>query len=77
MRICMVMSIPFPPEEGIGYHVYNLSKKLIEKGHKVTIITRGSWNKTLREYIDGIEVIKPRFIPIYPFYLHLHEFEHL
>lgn len=66
------MSLPFPPEEGIGNYVYNLSKKLIERGHKVTIITRGSWNKTEHEVIDGIEVIKVRFIPLYPFYIHLH-----
>ncbi len=72
MHICYIMSTPFPPEEGIGNYVYGISKKLIEKGHKVTVITRGSWNKTQREVIDGIEVIKVRFIPVYPFYVHLH-----
>lgn len=66
------MSSPYPPEEGIGNYVSNLSKMLIEKGHKVTIITRGSWNKTQREVIDGVEVIKVQFIPLYPFYIHLH-----
>ena len=72
MHICYIISAPYPPEEGIGNYVYNLSKKLIEKGHKVTIITRGSLNKTQREVIDGVEVIKVRFIPLYPFYIHLH-----
>ncbi|HEC80951.1 MAG TPA: glycosyltransferase family 1 protein, partial [Thermoplasmatales archaeon] len=72
MRICMVISTPFPPEEGIGYYTYNLSKKLIEKGHQVVVITRGFWSKTQRESIDDIEVIKAPFIPIYPFYIHVH-----
>jgi len=72
MHICIVFSTPFPPREGIGNYVYGLSTKLIEKGHKVTVITRGSWNKTQREVIDGIDVIKAPFIPIYPFYIHVH-----
>ena len=72
MHICIIMSLQIPPEEGIGNYVHSLSIKLIEKGHKVTIITRGNWNKTEREVIDGIEIIKVRFIPMYPFYIHLH-----
>lgn len=72
MKICMVISTPFPPKEGIGYHTYYLSKKLIEKGHKVVVITRGSWRKTQRFFFDEIEVIKVPFIPIYPFYIRLH-----
>jgi len=72
MHVCNVISEPFPPAEGIGNYVYSLSTKLIEKGHKVTVITRGSWNKTQREVIDGIEVIRAPFIPIYPFYIHIH-----
>lgn len=72
MHICTIMSCPFPPEEGIGNYVYGLSRELIKKGHKVTIITRGGWNKTQREVIEGIEVFKVRFIPLYPYYIHLH-----
>lgn len=74
MKICMVISTPFPPREGVGYYAYNLSKKLIEKGHKVIIITRGSFNKTQRKVFDGIDVISAPFIPIYPFYLKIHGF---
>lgn len=67
------MSAAFPPEEGIGNYVYRLSKKLIENGHKVTIITRGSWKKTQKEVIDDIDVFRVRFIPLYPVYIHLHK----
>jgi glycosyltransferase involved in cell wall biosynthesis len=72
MHICHVISVPFPPEEGIGNYVHNLSTKLIEKGHKVTVITRGNIGATQRESIDGINVIRAPFIPIYPFYIHFH-----
>jgi len=68
----MLISTPFPPEEGIGNYVYNLSNKLIEKGHKVTVITRGSWKKIQKENIDGIKTIKVIYIPIYPFYILIH-----
>lgn len=73
MKICMILSTPFPPKEGIGYYTYNLSKKLIEAEHKVVVITRGSWTKNQREVFDDIEVIRIPFIPIYPFYLQIHE----
>jgi glycosyltransferase involved in cell wall biosynthesis len=67
-----VISVPYPPVEGIGIYVHNLSKIMVEKGHKVTIITRNLWNKTQREVIDNVEVIRAQFIPIYPFYIHVH-----
>lgn len=73
MRICMVMSLPFPPEEGIGYHVYNLSKKLIERGHEITVITRGSLTRET-DFLDGIEILKVPFIPLYPFHVTIHGF---
>lgn len=72
MNICMIMSTPFPPEEGIGNYVYGLSSKLINLGHKVTIITRGNLFKTRREFIDDICVIKPPFFPLYPFHMQFH-----
>jgi glycosyltransferase involved in cell wall biosynthesis len=64
----------FPPNcGGIGYYVYNLSKKLVERGHTVTVITRGIWNKSyIHEKIDGISLYKIRFIAIYPFHVRLH-----
>ena len=72
MKICMVISTPFPPEEGIGYYTYNLSKKLIDKGHEIIVITRGSWNEIQEKLIEDIKVIKAPFLPLYPFYLHIH-----
>lgn len=67
----MIISTPFPPEEGIGFYVYNLSKKLIERGHEVTVITRGSI-KTQKEVLEGINIIKVLFLPVYPFHVQFH-----
>lgn len=67
----MLMSTPFPPEEGIGYYVYNLSKMLISKGHEVTVVTRGR-NKILTVDLQGIKVVKLPFIGLYPFHVQLH-----
>ena len=73
MRIGMVVG-EFPPNcGGIGSYVYNLSKKLVERGHTVTVITRGIWNKShIHEKIDGIAIYRVRFIPVYPFHVRLH-----
>lgn len=72
MKICMVISTPFPPEEGIGSYVYGLSKQLIKKGNDVTIITRGSYKKTHKGKIDDINIIRVSYLPLYPFYLYIH-----
>jgi glycosyltransferase involved in cell wall biosynthesis len=65
----------FPPSSGgIGYYVYNLSKGLIRKGHKVTVITRGSTRKIEKDVIDGIDVFKVTFFPLYPFHMTIHGF---
>ena len=56
----------FPPElGGVANYVYNLSKALLEKGHNITVITRGS-TVTREENVSGIRVIRAAFLPIYP-----------
>jgi len=67
----MVMSTPFPPEEGIGYYVYNLSKTLMRKGHTVTVVTRGGLTTGIDSF-EGVKIIRAPFVPVYPFHVHLH-----
>ena len=63
----------FPPESGgISYYVYNLSRKLFERGNEVTVLTRGSTNKTTKEVVDGIQVFKVSFFPVYPLHNWIH-----
>jgi glycosyltransferase involved in cell wall biosynthesis len=72
MRIFMLISTSIPPEEGIGYYAFNLSKNLIKKGHTVTIATRGNFKYETYEF-EGINIIKAPFIPIYPFHVNIHQ----
>ena len=74
MRICIVTSAKLPPEEGIGNYVFGLSKELKRQGHQITIVTRGAWGGNKQETLDGINVIKVRFAPLYPIYMRLHGF---
>ncbi len=72
MRICMVLSTPLPPREGIGFYVWNLAGYLTRRGHQVHLITRGGAGPTTCEVVDGITVWRPTFLPVYPFHVHLH-----
>ena len=66
LRICMISS-EFPPHSaGIGNVVYHLAKALIEKGHKVVVITRGNWKGSKIRLIEGIKVYELPFIPFFP-----------
>jgi len=72
MRIGMIMSVPFPPGEGIGFYVWHLARNLTQLGHGVQIITRGNVGPTRREVVEGIPVWWVRFWPTYPLHVHLH-----
>ena len=58
---------------GIGNYIYNLSKILIKRGYKVTILTRGSiFRKCYTTKLDAIGIWKIRYFPIYPFHVRVH-----
>jgi len=72
MHIAMITR-EFPPNSGgIGYYVYYLSKKLCERGYKISIITRGSINKTTKEELNGIDLYQASFLPVFPFHIFIH-----
>jgi len=72
MRICVITSANFPPEEGIGNYIYNMSKEFIRKGNQVTIITRGSSSKINEENFEGIRLYRVPFFPLYPIHVQIH-----
>lgn len=37
----MVTSAPHPPIEGIGFHIKNLERELIQRGHQITVLHNG------------------------------------
>ena len=74
MKICMYSS-EFPPDlGGRSTYVYNLSKRLLERGHEVTVVARGSRRSTYSENIDGIVVYRVQYIPFYPFPFLIHDY---
>jgi glycosyltransferase involved in cell wall biosynthesis len=72
MRICLITSSPLPPEEGVGFYVWNLARKIAQRGHSVQIITRGIPGRTTRECIGNIIVWRVTFAPLYPLHVHIH-----
>jgi glycosyltransferase involved in cell wall biosynthesis len=72
MNICIIFSTPFPPREGIGFYVWNLSNHLVKKGHQVHLITRGSSQPLSKKVENGITIWRPRFFPVYPYHAHIH-----
>lgn len=60
----------FPPYSGgVGYYVYNLSKRLVESNNNVTIITcKRNSNQMYQEFVEGICIRRVPFYPIYPFH---------
>jgi len=74
MKICMVLSTPFPPCDGIGYHVYSLSKELIRAGHEITVITRDQIGSEQVGTLEGIKIFRGPFLPTYPVHIGTHQF---
>ncbi|MGD9131076.1 MAG: glycosyltransferase family 4 protein [Candidatus Bathyarchaeota archaeon] len=72
MNIVIITSAAFPPREGVGNHIFNVSKNLVARGNEVTIVTRGHRGEKYASKLDGITIYRPHFFPIYPFHVHIH-----
>lgn len=56
-RICMVSDFFYPNMGGVESHIYQLSQCLIEKGHKVVIVTHAyGRRKGVRYLTNGLKV---------------------
>jgi glycosyltransferase involved in cell wall biosynthesis len=64
----------FPPAAGgISWGVYRISKKLTERGHRVTVVTRGSPEGMTKEYCDGVTVYRLPYLHVYPIHVKIHQ----
>ena len=68
----MLTSASFPPREGMGFYIWNLSHCLVQQSHQVQIITRGGFPSTRQEVVAGITIWRLPYLPLYPFHIHLH-----
>ena len=74
MHICYCYHVFYPVKGGVEENIINVSRELIKKGNRVTVVTSNIPNRPNKEFIHGIEVIrtKPLFsifkTPIMPEY---------
>ncbi|KAI4176666.1 MAG: hypothetical protein LQ343_000958 [Gyalolechia ehrenbergii] len=65
-NIAMVSDFFFPQPGGVESHIYQLSTKLIDRGHKVVIITHAYEGRTGVRYLtNGLKVYHVPFFVIY------------
>ncbi|KAH8745139.1 glycosyltransferase family 4 protein [Hyaloscypha finlandica] len=65
-NIAMVSDYFFPQPGGIESHIYQLSTKLIDRGHKVIVITHAYEGRTGVRYLtNGLKVYHVPFLVIY------------
>lgn len=65
-NVCMVSDFFYPNMGGVESHIYQLSECLIERGHKVIVVTHAYGNRTGVRYLtNGLKVY---YIPMQPFY---------
>jgi len=70
MNILMLFSTDIPPCEGIASHIIGLAGRLRDRGHNITLMTRGGWQRKVEFEYDGFRVIKVPFYPLYPFHIY-------
>jgi phosphatidylinositol glycan class A protein len=65
-HIAMVSDFFFPQPGGVESHIYQLSTKLIDRGHKVVVITHAYEGRTGVHYLtNGLKVYHVPFLVIY------------
>lgn len=65
-NIAMVCDYFFPQPGGVESHIYQLSTKLIDRGHKVVVITHAYEGRTGVHYLtNGLKVYHVPFLVIY------------
>lgn len=71
MHVGVLYSTPFPPTEGIGFYVHRLATKLVDRGHEVTLVTRGGLTGEV-DTENGLTVVKAPYVPVYPIHVDIH-----
>lgn len=75
MHVCFVTSLSDYDIGGIfGAIIVNVGRRLCQRGHQVSVITRGRVGQTTVEERDGMTLYRVPFIPVYPWHVHLHGF---
>ncbi|XP_020610939.1 N-acetylglucosaminyl-phosphatidylinositol biosynthetic protein-like [Orbicella faveolata] len=65
-NICMVSDFFFPNMGGVESHIYQLSQCLIERGHKVVVVTHAYGERSGVRYLTNY--LKVYYLPFGPFH---------
>ncbi|XP_072181179.1 phosphatidylinositol N-acetylglucosaminyltransferase subunit A-like [Diadema setosum] len=65
-NVCMVSDFFFPNTGGVESHIYQLSQCLLQRGHKVIVITHAYGERTGIRYLTNY--LKVYYLPFGPFY---------
>lgn len=69
MRILTLTNNVWPPREGIGRHIAETTKGLVDRGHEVTVITRGeAYSDWFEHELGPVQVLAAPFWPIRPWH---------
>jgi glycosyltransferase involved in cell wall biosynthesis len=63
LHILMVTPRSYPYQGGIETHIYETSRRLVQRGIKVTVLSTIKGNQSEFEYADGVRIIR---VPAYP-----------
>lgn len=66
MRILVFSSYFLPHKGGVENYVYQTSKRLVKRGHKVWVVTSKLKGMKEREKIDGIDVVRVPAVDVLP-----------
>lgn len=58
LRVCIISEYYYPTLGGITENVYNFAKRLLMKGHEVTLITSNAGDHQGRGEIEGLRIIR-------------------
>ena len=64
MRLAFLTNNRFPPREGVGRHVFELARRMQQRGHAVTVLARGGAFARWRD--SGVDGLRGRHYPFYP-----------
>ncbi len=64
MRLAFLTNNGFPPREGVARHVFEVARRLQQRGHDVTVLARGNAFARWRE--SSVAGLRVRHYPHYP-----------
>jgi phosphatidylinositol N-acetylglucosaminyltransferase subunit A len=60
LNICIVSDFFYPNFGGVEEHIYNLSQRLVKRGHKVIILTHAYGDRSgIRFLTSGVKGVEP------------------